>query len=302
MAIYDCFTFYNEFELLELRLQTLYDVVDYFVIVESNKTHRNVPKNFNFEARKSEFAKYLPKIRYIKEKDVVPYKGLGDWSLENHQRNCIMRGLFDAHPNDYVFISDLDEIPRPDLIQRLEHNELQIHFFGHQTLLDRRLKKYRRINRVKFALLHPYSLFVPMTNRVFLEYSPLVCEQTFYCYFMNCRSKARWYGTILVLFKNLKRPQELRNIRNRIPRVENAGWHFSYMGGAERIMMKLNSIVDGNPALAKKEIIEQTLHTGQDLYGRHGAADFEFEFCSLESLDIEHLSEFLNKHPQFYHS
>ncbi|MEN6414738.1 MAG: hypothetical protein ABFC84_18530 [Veillonellales bacterium] len=301
MAIYDCFTFYNEFELLELRLKTLYDAVDYFVIVESDKTHRNIPKKFNFEERQEEFAVYMPKIRYIKETDILPYTGKGDWTLENHQRNCIMRGLYDAQPDDYVFISDLDEIPHPEFIKRLERNELKIHFFGHKALLDRRLKKYRRLNRIKFALLHPQSLFRSLSNREFLEHSPLVTEQDFFYYFLNCHSKGLWYGSILVLFKNLKLPQELRNIRNRLPRVEKGGWHFSYMGGVERIIVKMNSIVEGNEEIAVPQHIEACLREGKDVYGRTGAADFEFEFCKLEDIGLLKIEDFVKKYPEFYY-
>ena len=122
MKVYDCFTFYNEFELLELRLNSLYNVVDYFVIVESNKTFTNKPKEYNFMARKDEFKKFFPKIRYIMENDNVPYQGVGDWTIEINQRNHIMKGLTDAEPEDLVFISDLDEIPAPDILERIHRN------------------------------------------------------------------------------------------------------------------------------------------------------------------------------------
>lgn len=52
MKIYDCFTFFNEFELLELRLETLYDAVDYFVIVEANKTHNNEGSRHGVQRRR----------------------------------------------------------------------------------------------------------------------------------------------------------------------------------------------------------------------------------------------------------
>ncbi len=122
MKVYDCFTFYNEFELLELRLESLYDVVDWFVIVEANKTHTNEPKPYNFIERRNDYRKYLPKIRYIQMDADVPFKGIGDWSIENAQRDYIMRGLVDAQPDDLIFISDLDEIPAPDVLSRL-YNE-----------------------------------------------------------------------------------------------------------------------------------------------------------------------------------
>ena len=67
MAIYDCFTFYNEYELLELRLSLLYDVVDYFVISELDVTQSGSPKRYNFHENKNKFLPYMDKIIYLKE-------------------------------------------------------------------------------------------------------------------------------------------------------------------------------------------------------------------------------------------
>ena len=68
MKLYDCFQFYNELDLLEIRLTLLYDVVDYFVISETNKSHANNPKILYFEENKHKFEKFLDKIIYIKHK------------------------------------------------------------------------------------------------------------------------------------------------------------------------------------------------------------------------------------------
>ena len=68
--IYDCFNFFNELDILEIRFYTLYEVVDKFVIVESNKTHSGIPKDFNFENNKDRFKKFLDKVEYIKLTDV----------------------------------------------------------------------------------------------------------------------------------------------------------------------------------------------------------------------------------------
>ena len=126
MKVYDCFTFYNEFELLELRLESLYDVVDYFVIVEADKNHINEPKEYNFLARQNDYRKYFPKIRYMQMKFNAPFKGAGDWSIENGQRNAIMHGINDAQPDDLIFISDLDEIPAPDVISRIRDDRATV--------------------------------------------------------------------------------------------------------------------------------------------------------------------------------
>ena len=131
MKVYDCFTFYNEFELLELRLKSLYEVVDFFVIVEADKTLNNKPKPFYFAERRKDFAEFLPKIRNVQVKMDIPYKGTGDWSIEFAQRNMISEGIKDAAPDDFIFISDLDEIWAPDILQKI--NNRQVPMFAGYT-------------------------------------------------------------------------------------------------------------------------------------------------------------------------
>lgn len=112
MKVFDCFTFFNELELLDLRLMAMYDNVDYLILVEADKTHRGEPKEFIFELNKRKFEKYLDKLVYIKVKDLPLHKGLGDWAAENFQRNCINRALDDlAVEDDIILVSDIDEIP-----------------------------------------------------------------------------------------------------------------------------------------------------------------------------------------------
>ena len=63
MAIYDCFQYFNEDHMVDLRLNILNDHVDYFVISESTKTHQGEKKKLNFNI--NNFLKYKDKIRYI---------------------------------------------------------------------------------------------------------------------------------------------------------------------------------------------------------------------------------------------
>lgn len=118
MKIFDCFKFFNELELLELRLMELGSVVDYFVIVEASKTHTGIPKPFIFEENKNRFAPFLSKIIHVKVSDMPHYSKQDIWTAENFQRNQIMKGLANhAFPGDKIIVSDVDEIPHPDLIR-----------------------------------------------------------------------------------------------------------------------------------------------------------------------------------------
>lgn len=105
---YDCFPFFNELDILEIRLNTLDKHVDKFVLVEASKTQSLLDKPYFFEENKARYSKFLNKIIHVKVSDNPDLPG---WVMENHQRNCITRGLVDCNGEDTILISDVDEIP-----------------------------------------------------------------------------------------------------------------------------------------------------------------------------------------------
>ena len=113
MAIYDCFQYFNEDHMIDLRFNILNEYVDYFVISESTKTHQGDNKNLNFKIEN--FKKYKHKIIYLvadfdKDKNFFNHQG-GESIIEQHQRNNILNGLNKANDNDLIILSDSDEIP-----------------------------------------------------------------------------------------------------------------------------------------------------------------------------------------------
>lgn len=202
--IYDCFLFFNELELLTIRLHELYEHVDKFVIVESAETFRGNPKPFYFDENKHLFEKFSDKIIHIKVYDCL--KTNNPWDREIFQRNQIMRGLIACAPDDIILISDADEIICP--FKLLEISE---------TL--------RKIS----------SNDLPM----------LLCYQTMYRYFFNRLDSEYgfWPGTTAIFFKDLEKysPNVCRNFGQQklLTKIENAGWHFTYMGGYKRVIEKL---------------------------------------------------------------
>ena len=104
MKIYDCFSYWDEDLLLELRLNILNEYVDNFVIVEGNKTWQNNYKKLRFKI--NNFKKFENKIIYIPVEDLPD--GDNPYLRENFQRNAISRGLEKAKDDDVVIISDLD--------------------------------------------------------------------------------------------------------------------------------------------------------------------------------------------------
>ena len=271
----------------------LWDVVDHFVIVEANRKHNGEPKDFNFPKRAEEFKRFWPKIRFINaDLSKVPFKGVGDWSIENAQRNMILRGIDDAAPDDLIMIGDLDEIPAPDIFQRLQENKV--------ALVAPAVLPLTIANK---GATFPAQLFVPAIH--FLELGAIVMEQKFLYYYFDRASKVSWYGTILTKRKNLTMPQQLRDLRNILPHADRGGHHFSYMGGVDRVINKMNSIVEGNELvvqsggkLTDRKHVEQAMANGTDIYNRN-IPEAQFYPYDAKEIYLPHVEEFLKKYPHF---
>jgi beta-1,4-mannosyl-glycoprotein beta-1,4-N-acetylglucosaminyltransferase len=227
MKIFDCFMYFNEDLILEIRLNELYNRVDKFIIVESSYTHSGKSKKYNFDFKK--FAKFKEKIIYIKvnekPKDYLEIddnltlgekKGkqiLNALSLDNFQRNQIIKGLNEANDDDLILVSDLDEIPKLDNVN---------------------------LSECKSKI--------------------TVFKQAFFHYRLNLYLKGfDWYGTKCCTKKLLKSPQWLRNIKSKkynflridtffsekkyqnIHIIDNGGWHFTNIGNEESIVYKLKN-------------------------------------------------------------
>ena len=127
--IYDCFTFFNELDLLEIRLCLLYDHVDKFVIVEADKTFTNKPKPFFYDENSARYKKYADKIIHIKVTDQP--ESSNPWTLDIAQRECIKRGLVNCKDDDIIQVSDLDELIDPSILKKniTEPLRIQINFY-----------------------------------------------------------------------------------------------------------------------------------------------------------------------------
>lgn len=125
MKFIDCFTFYNELDMLEFRLSQLYDIVDYFILVEATKTQAGHDKILYFDLYKQRYEKYLDKIIHIIVTD-MPTKEIDPWIRENHQRRCIKKGLekINLENEDIITISDLDEIVDPNTLKDIKNKGL----------------------------------------------------------------------------------------------------------------------------------------------------------------------------------
>lgn len=124
MKTYDCFTYYNESNLMQMRFEELKDVVDHFVIIEADQTFTGKEKSFYFDDLPDWVSEYEDKI--IRFTFSFPKKNMTSWEREFYQRNVILYALNDIglDDNDIVLISDADEIPRSSVVKQLNKYSL----------------------------------------------------------------------------------------------------------------------------------------------------------------------------------
>jgi len=205
MKVYDCFTFFNELDLLEIRLQELNNVVDYFVIAEANMSHSGNPKNYILEENWERFKPWHDKIRRIAVDD-FPETNVS-WVREKFQRDALTRGLYDVSPEDLIIISDLDEIPRAEIVDMVKQDENQYERYVLQVPLF----------RYKFNFLKWHT--------------PVINNQMIITRANVFRSPERERD-----YTHLWLPQAPDVVY-----IEHAGWHFSYLGDDKNAIHKLQN-------------------------------------------------------------
>lgn len=255
--IYDCFVFFNELDLLDLRLNILNEIVDKFVLVEGTKNFCNQKKRLFFDENKEKFAQFKEKIIHVIVDDYPEYKT--SWTNEVWLRNSIAKGIKNCNDDDIIMISDLDEIPKPEVILKVKDEP------GLKAL-----------------------------------------DMDFYYYFVNCKNIKTpiWNcGTKILTYSDFKHilddindnysinsPQELDKgtTANKIrmysdcKHIPGGRWHFSYLGGFERIKTKLltGSHQEFNQSeYTDIDAIKRRVLSGKDLFDRK---NYQFEFCYLD--------------------
>ena len=254
--IYDCFTFFNELDLLEIRLNVLAPVVDKFVIVEATRTHSGKPKSLYYETNKARYAMFADKIIHVVVDDFSEVKESSSameqaWARENIQRNAIIRGLEFAGAEDLVIISDLDEIPN------LESARSFMACPSGVARFEQRLGCYY-LNMFTCAQKTMRAGSIMMRRRTLDD--ARICG----------RPDARGDGVVSYVNEGITITKWRRYLRNeRI--IRNGGWHFSYLGGADVVAEKLKSIVEGGLVVDSTRLREYALAriaNGEDILKR----------------------------------
>ena len=286
MKIFDCFMYFDEDVVLDVRLNTLDQYVNKFIIVESLFTHKGDKRDLKFDIKK--FNKFKNKIVYlVYEKEPFEIERINETDTENEksgkfilnaihrengQRNFISEGLKNAHDEDFILISDLDEIPNLSNINLNNFREKLIFF-----------------NQEMFY--YKFNLKLPNFN---------------------------WVGTKSCKKKNFLNAQWLRNIKDKnypfyridllfsknkytnIKFIKNGGWHFTNIKTSEEIRHKLSSYLhhrefDLNP-LSTSEI-EELIKNKKAIYDL--SADKRSQKfgngIELENYDIKKLPNYIYK-------
>lgn len=255
--IYDCFTFYNELELLDLRLHELANIVDRFVLVEATQTHSNKAKPLYYQENRARFSAFQEKIIHIIADDLP--SAANPWVPENFQRNCIARGLTQCRPDDWILISDLDEIPRASTVQKVAHE----YPFPCGFLADMVLRPV-----VRLFSAWKFSQGRARRNNPFI----LKFQQTQHRHFINCvtvqpPSQVHWYGTRMLHYRDFISAQMIRHSGYKV--IERGGWHFTSMGGAQRIVQKVKSFAHqefNRPEYLDADRICEAIEQGKALF------------------------------------
>jgi beta-1,4-mannosyl-glycoprotein beta-1,4-N-acetylglucosaminyltransferase len=264
--IYDTFLFFNELELLELRLNILNDVVDKFVIVESTKTFSSKDKPLFFDENKEMFNKFKDKIihiiiddtpdnfmtiNYINEPktdiDVLNNKILKhvdespgwprhetQWGVETFQRESIIKGLINCDEDDIIIISDVDEIPNPIEIEKIKNTSDEVFNFN----------------------------------------------QNMYYYYVNMLKENNWSGSKACTWGKLKTISlnSLRQNKHTTKTISDGGWHFSFMGGEAKVIEKIEAYAHqeyNKPYY--KDNVKNNIMTNIDPFFRGGLTHVEID-------------------------
>lgn len=243
--IYDCFLYYDEDMLLELRLNTLSQHVDKFVIVESTHSFTGKPKPLNFN--KDRFSNFQDKIIYI----VFDKEPVSDpWRNEADTRNAIMQGLASASDDDLIFISDVDEIYNPSVISRVNP---------------------RRLCTVFYQNFYNYQFNLQVFNK---DGTPRLCKLPKAVSFKALRT---FFNGEPETLRNVKRSPIKQNwfkwnwLKLNTHVIRHAGWHFSWIMTPDRISEKMSTISHteyDTPEFNNPDHIMNAISNAEDIWGR----------------------------------
>jgi len=260
MNFYDCFTYNNEELVLDIRLNYLSKFVKKFIIVESRFTHQGKEKNKFFDIKN--FKKFENKIQYYLI-DKFP-DNLSNWGRENFQRNFHANAIQNLNDDDYIMISDLDEIPNMRNIENID-----------------------KFNYTVFEQLN-FSYKFNLINTTHLNwYGTRLCKKK------NLKSP-QWLRN-----QKVKKYSFLKFYKIKWNIIKKGGWHFSYLMRPEKISEKIKSFSHAEFNLDKYtniNIIDEKIKKGVDLFDRdqkYQKVELDKSFPKMIFDNKKHLSDWI---------
>ena len=251
--VYDCFPFFNELDILELRLQILDPYVDRFVIEESTMTFSGEPKELVFEKNRDRFARFLPKITHVAVRD-TPVQALTH-ERDYFQKNRLAEGLKDASDTDIIIFGDADEIPSPAVLERI--------IAGFDPG-----KVYHLAQRNFYAFLNMEERSGNLLS-ITGEFPGFAGPERKWLGTKIC-AKPNIPAEGIVRLRDLVSPEDPRSVR-----VADGGWHFGYMGGDQEkdVVKRIGNKVKAaaHQEYNDREILAETMDhliLGEDIFGR----------------------------------
>ena len=237
MAIYDCFQYYNEDHMVDIRLNILNEYVDHFVICESTKTHQGKNKKINFDIKK--FSKFKDKIKFIvadyKEEVKFEKHTGGESPIEQHQRNALIEGLKNACSEDLLILSDSDEIPDLTKLPKIDKKKKYIAFSQKEFMYKLNLQNLDENNWIgsKITKVKNLKSMQELRNLKFKKYP----------------------------FWRIDKFNQ---------QIIKGGWHFSFLQTPEQILNKIKSFSHGefNNDNLNIEEIERKIINNEDIFDR----------------------------------
>lgn len=216
MKVFDAFTFNDELELLEIRLNILDDIVDYFVIIEAENNFYGEPKELFYLKNKEKFKKFEHKILHI---ILSKFNFHNPFQNDAFQKNMSFKSIQDILKDDDIFMySDLDEIPNPNIIKEFKEIKPQ--------------KIWRLVNQLNF-----YYLNVRVKNDVWYGTIISFKKNIFDFYLKNIKleyTQPTQYGIFNLRLYSLSEKKYQPETLKTIDFKDNGGWHYTYFLNKEK--------------------------------------------------------------------
>ena len=267
--IYDCFAFFNELDILDIRLRELNEVVDYFVICESSLTFSGEPKPKIFLENSDRYKQYADKIIHLSVDDFPD--GSDHWSRDTYQKEQIKNAVSNAGDDDLIIFSDVDEIPRKSSVL-----------------------KASQFNGVTQFSMNMYQYFINMLYRH--DWDAAYALPKKYLDDLDIEKNGK-HDSLSVARYNMPKIADAAGIPRNL--IHDAGWHFTHMGGIKNLLKKFSSYAHSHdfwPNLMKDEKrLQQQIDIGIRIWSADELAQYVPVDDSYPIFVRENIEHFKNK-------